>query len=142
MREIYRVRTSAREALGVLKQYVPGTPAYQGQMYWAMAVAEVTLAESFCNGTPLGDASTGAPVYGPPLTNQAVFQLALAHADSAVTLASGTDATSTAIRNAAAVTKARIQLALGQFANVAATLLTCLAASFAGQALARAISGA
>ena len=28
------------------------------------------------------------------------------------------------------------------FANVAATLLTCLAASFAGQALARAISGA
>lgn len=122
MRDIYRVRTSAREALKVLKDFVPGTPAYQGQMYWAMAIAELTLAEAFCNGTPLGDASSGAPEYGPPLTNQAVFQLALAHADSAVTLASGTDATSTAIRNAAAVTKARIQLALGQFTSVAATV--------------------
>ncbi|MBK6844933.1 MAG: hypothetical protein IPG88_21970 [Gemmatimonadetes bacterium] len=122
MREIYRVRTSAREALATLKQYVPGTPAYQGQMYWAMALSEITLAEAFCNGTPLGDASSGAPEYGPPLTNQQVFQLALAHADSALTLANGTDATSTAIRNAAAVTKARAQLALGQFTSVAATV--------------------
>ncbi|MBK7832068.1 MAG: hypothetical protein IPJ56_06915 [Gemmatimonadetes bacterium] len=122
MREIFRVRTSAREALATLKQYVPGTPAYQGQMYWAMALSEITLAEAFCNGTPLGDASSGAPEYGPPLTNQQVFQLALAHADSALTLANGTDATSTAIRNAAAVTKARAQLALGQFTSVAATV--------------------
>ncbi len=122
MREIYRVRTTAREALATLKQYVPGTPAYQGQMYWAMAVSEITLAEAFCNGTPLGDASSGAPQYGPPLTNQAVFQLALAHADSALALANGTDATSTAIRNAAAVTKARAQLNLGQFTSVAATV--------------------
>jgi len=122
MREIYRVRTTAREALNALKEYVPGTPSYHGQMYWAMAIAEITLAEAFCNGTPLGDASTGAPVYGPPLTNQQVFQLALAHADSAVSLASGTDATSTAIRHAANVTKARIQINLGQFTSVAATL--------------------
>ncbi len=122
LRAIYRVRTSAREALNALKEYVPGTPSLQGQMYWAMALTELTLAEAFCNGTPLGDASSGRPEYGPPLTNQQLFQLGLAHADSAVGLANGTDATATAIRHAANITKARLQLNLGQFTSVAATV--------------------
>ena len=122
LREIYRARTSAREAVDVLKTWMPNVPANQGQMYFAMALSEVILAEAFCNGTPLSDASTGTPVYGPPKSNQEVFQLALAHLDSALTLSSGTDAFSTSIRHSAAVTKGRVQLNLGQFTAVAATV--------------------
>ena len=51
------------------------------------AAAEITLAEAFCNGSPLSDASTGAPVYGPPLSNAEVFTAALANMDQALTLA-------------------------------------------------------
>lgn len=122
MRDIYRARTSAREAVGVLRTYMPSVPANQGQMYFQMAVAEIMLGEAFCNGTPLGDASSGTPEYGPPKTNREVFQLALAHLDSALTLSSGTDAFSTSIRHSAAVTKARVQLHLGQFTAIAATV--------------------
>ncbi|MCC6770959.1 MAG: hypothetical protein IT360_07080 [Gemmatimonadaceae bacterium] len=122
LREIYRVRTSAREALNALTEFSPALTGNQGQMYWAMAIAEITLAETFCNGTPLGDASTGTPVYGPPRSNQEVFQLALAHLDSAIALAGATDAATTAIRNSALVLKARTQLQLGQFTSIAATV--------------------
>jgi hypothetical protein len=119
MREIYRARTTAREALIGLQTYKPTPTANLGQMYFVMGFSEITLAESFCNGTPLGDASTGVPVYGPPLSNQEVFQLALAHFDSALTQSAATDAFATGIRNSAAIGKARALMNLGQFAAAA-----------------------
>jgi hypothetical protein len=122
MREIYRARTSAREALIGLETYKPTPTANLGQMYFVMGFAEITLAESFCNGTPLGDASTGVPQYGPPLSNQEVFQLALAHFDSALTQSAETDAFATGIRNSAAVGKARALINLGQFSAAAAAV--------------------
>jgi hypothetical protein len=93
-------------------------------MYFVMGFAEITLAESFCNGTPLGDASTGVPEYGPPLSNQEVFQLALAHFDSALTQSAATDAFATGIRNSAAIGKARALINLGQFSAAAAAVAT------------------
>jgi hypothetical protein len=38
-------------------------------MYFVMGFAELQLAEWFCNGQPLGEASLGVPEYGPPMTN-------------------------------------------------------------------------
>lgn len=113
LREVYRPRTAAREALNALREYKPTPTANQGQMYFVMGFAELTIAETFCNGTPLGDASTGAIEYGPPLTNAQVFALALAHFDSALTLSTATDAFSTQVRNAAAIGRARTLLNLG-----------------------------
>lgn len=129
MREIYRARTTAREALIGLQTYKPTPTANLGQMYFVMGFSEITLAESFCNGTPLGDASTGVPVYGPPLSNQAVFQLALAHFDSALTQSAATDAFATGIRNSAAIGKARALMNLGQFA-AAATAVASVPTNF------------
>jgi hypothetical protein len=122
LRDLYRVRTSAREAINGLREFKPTPPSGIGQMYFAIAYAEMTMAELFCNGTPLGDASTGVIQYGPPLSNQVVFQLALAHADSAIAIATGTDALAVEVRNAAAVLKGRILLNLNRHSEVAAAV--------------------
>ncbi|MGQ0648489.1 MAG: hypothetical protein ACT4P7_13060 [Gemmatimonadaceae bacterium] len=122
LRDAYRVRTSALEAINGLREFKPTPAANIGQMYFAMGYAEMTLAENFCNGTPLGDASTGAIQYGPPRSNAEVFALALAHLDSGLTLAAATDAASTVIRHSLAVAKARVLLNLGRFTEVAAAV--------------------
>ena len=122
LRELYRPRVAAREAINALREYRP-TPTWTiAQMYFVMGFAELTLAENFCNGTPLGDASTGVPESGPPLTNTQVFTLALAHFDSALALAGATDATTTAVRHAAAISRARALVSLGRFADAAAAV--------------------
>jgi starch-binding outer membrane protein, SusD/RagB family len=126
LRALYRPRTSAREALNALREYRPTPTWSQGQMYFVMGFAELTLAETFCSGIPLGDASSGAPEYGPPLTNQQVFAIALAHFDSALALATGTDAASVEVRNSAAVARARTLLNVGH--NRAADAATAVSA--------------
>jgi hypothetical protein len=119
-RDIHRARNSAREALNALLKYKP-SPAYlQGQMYFVMGFAEMSLAEMFCNGQPLSDASTGFAVYGPPLENVQIYQIALAHFDSAVTLAATAAGTADStradsVRRSAAIGKARVLLDLGGY---------------------------
>jgi hypothetical protein len=122
LRDLYRGRTAAREALKALQTFKPTPASNLGQMYLVMALEEMFLAESFCNGTPLGDASTGVPEYGPPMTNAEVFAVALAHLDSAVTLTSATDAATVAIRNAVLVARGRVLVDLGRFSDAAAAV--------------------
>ena len=119
LRNLYRSRTNAREAVLALEKYKPDPVSNIAQMYFVIGFSELTLAETFCNGTPLGDASTGAPVYGPPLTNAEVFAVALAHLDTALTKAAGTDTTAVSVRHAASVAKGRVLLNLGRFAEAA-----------------------
>jgi hypothetical protein len=119
LRDVYRVRTSAREALEKLNQYKPLPAGNVGQMYLVMGLAEIILAENFCNGTPLGDASTGIPTSGPPMMNAEVFAVALAHLDSAITLTADTAAATVAIRNAVKVARGRVLVDLGRFPEAA-----------------------
>jgi hypothetical protein len=127
---LQRVRNSAREAINALVKYKP-TPAWGlGQMWWAMGFTEMQLAQVFCNGIPLGDASTGIPIYTVPLTNAAVYAAALAHIDSALTLLTATDATTAALKTTAVITRARIMVDMGQFA-AAATLVNGIPTAFA-----------
>jgi len=119
LRDLYRPRTSAREAIDALRAYKP-TPTWTiAQMYYVMGFAELTLAETFCSGIPLGDASTGVAVYSKPYTTEQVYALALAHLDSALALAGATDATTAAVRNAIAVSRGRTLLEQGKFADAA-----------------------
>jgi hypothetical protein len=80
------------------------------------------LAENFCNGIPLSDASTGEIIYGPPLTNVQVFTIALAHLDSALTFLSATDAATTDVRRATLITKARVLIDLARWNDAAASI--------------------
>jgi hypothetical protein len=120
LREIYRARTSAREALNALVKYKPDAASI-GQMYFVMGFAELSLAEDFCNGLPLSDASTGVPDYGSPLSNAEVFAIARQHFDSALTaLGSASDALAVEVRNASLIGKGRALIDLGGAANIAA----------------------
>ena len=114
LRNIYRARTNAREALVALDEFKPDPASSRAELYFVIGFAEITLAEAFCNGAPLSDASTGVPIYGPPLSNQELYTVALAHMDSAITLASASDETTVGIRNAAEIGKARALINLGR----------------------------
>jgi hypothetical protein len=129
-RPLHRVRTSAREAINALTTYKPAPAWGIGQMYFSMGLAELMLAETFCNGIPLGSGSTGVPEYGPPLTNVQVINTAIAHFDSATLNAlPATDANAVALTNLVKIHKARALVDLGQFA-AAATLVSGIATSY------------
>lgn len=120
---LHRLRTTGHEALNALNKYKPSPAWGLGQMYLGMGMGEMMLAENFCNGIPLGDGSSGAPVYGPPLSNAAILAIALAHLDSAINLAlPATDANAVILSNIARIHKARVQVDLGQFNAAAATV--------------------
>ena len=124
LRDLYRPRTSAREAINALLEFKPQPAANIGQMYFVIAFAEMTLAENFCNGIPFGDASTGVPEYGPPISNAEAFQMALAHYDSALATTSATDAFTVSVKNAVLVGKARTLVNLGRIADAATAVAT------------------
>jgi len=128
---LHRTRARAREAIDALTRYRP-TPAWGiGQMYIALALAELQLAEYFCNGVPLSGVAGGAVVYGTPQTNQQIFTLANAHLDSAMTFLGATDATTVQHMNLARLLKARVLLNLGGQSAAAATQVTGIPTSYA-----------
>jgi len=121
-RTLARVRTSANQAIPALKQYRPTETSRIAEMYMTRGFAELQMASDFCNGIPLSDASSTDIAYGKPLTVLEVFTIAAASLDTAINTATGTDAQSVSVRNAARVLKARAQLGLGQIAEAGATV--------------------
>jgi starch-binding outer membrane protein, SusD/RagB family len=107
-----------------MQEFNPQEKVQIGELYMSLAFLEMQLGEDLCNGTPLGLARNGVVDYSDPsykpLTNQEVFAKALTHADSAVSLSAGDSTSAVLIRNAALVTKARILVDMGQWAQAAA----------------------
>jgi hypothetical protein len=121
-RDIHRARNAAREALVALAELKPTPASNFGQMYFVMGMAEMQLAEWFCNGQPLGQTLTEIPEYGPPLSNVQILTLALAHFDSALTYVTATDAATIAVKQSILIGKARTLVNLGRFADAAAVV--------------------
>jgi len=122
LRDLYRARTSAREAITALATYAPTPTANLGQMYMVMGVTETYLAEWFCNGAPLPDPSTETPPPSPGVSNAQIYAVASAHFDSALATASASDAFTVSIKNAASVGKGRVLIELGKWAEAAAVV--------------------
>jgi starch-binding outer membrane protein, SusD/RagB family len=121
-RELARVRTATNQAIASLKEFRPTESAKIAEMYFARGFVEAQLAQDFCNGIPLSD-GTGAYedfVLGEPLTVAEVFARAIASYDSALALATGTDAASVDINRATRIAKARALLGLDRFAEASA----------------------
>ena len=121
-RNINRVRTAANQAIAALKKFRPTQTANIGEMYFARGFAEMQLAQDFCNGIPLSDASGADVEYGTPLPVKDVFERALASFDEALASASGTDAGSVLIANAARVGRGRALLGLNRITEAAAAV--------------------
>jgi len=121
---MHRARGAARDAINALAKFIPDTASKQAQMYWVMGYAEMELAENFCNGIPYGITVDGVPNYTDPLTNQQGFALALAHLDSALTLAVGTDTFTVQVTYAIQVARARVLVNMGNFTAAKAAVAT------------------
>jgi hypothetical protein len=125
LRNLYRTRTRADEALVALRAHSPSSRTTIAEMYLARGYAEMQLASDFCNGIPIAaSTATRPPENGTPRSTQDVFRLAAASLDSAilaVTPVTGADSTA-AIRmqRAARIVRARVALALNDTANAAA----------------------
>jgi hypothetical protein len=123
-RLLARVRTAANQAIAGLKAFRPTELSRIGEMYMIRGFAEMQLAQDYCNGIPLSDGAGSTFVLGTPLTNEAVFNVAMASYDSALALTTATDTTTVRINRAARVAKARtlLQLKVDQSAAAAALL--------------------
>ena len=124
-RQLNRVRTAANQALDLLKRYPPAAGTsdaaiQQGkiaQMYLVRGVAEMHLAESWCNGLAFSDGTTAAIKFGTPMTTQDAMTIALASFDSAAASLGTTtaDTLSAKIKDAIAIGRGRAYLSLNDY---------------------------
>jgi hypothetical protein len=103
-RMLQRSRVSASQAVGLLQQFKPtGAVADVAEMYFIEAYVENAIGEHYCNGLVLSNVVGGVEQYGTPMSTQAAFERALAHADSGLALITGSTAADVKVRNALAV---------------------------------------
>lgn len=130
LRNLYRVRTRADQAITALKAVRPDARSLIAEMYLARGYAEMQMASDFCNGVPIGNGNAvPLPEDGVPKTNQELFAIAAASLDSGLTFANGTDAASVLMNRSLRVTRARVALARGDFAG-AGTLVSGIPTAF------------
>jgi hypothetical protein len=128
---VQQARGRARDAINALLTYDPSATGKRdvGEMYLMMGSIEESLAEVTCNGLPLGETVNGVPQYTQPLTSLDAIKLAESRLDTALTYLTGTDASTTTIKDAVLVAHARAQVDLGDFAG-AATEVASVPVSF------------
>ncbi len=114
------LRGAAKDAIDALNKYLPVPKANFAQMYWAMGLAEMQLAEAFCSGIPFGVTNNGVPSYTEPLTTAQAFASALAHIDSGLAFATETDTFAVNTKYNLLVTKARILIDQAKFSDAVA----------------------
>ncbi len=64
-------RGFVRDAIGAMEKYLPDSTACIGELWAELAFIEMTLADNFCNGIPLGHTIAGVQTFGDPLTDAA-----------------------------------------------------------------------
>jgi hypothetical protein len=118
-RALHRTRLAAQQAILLEKQYNPNVPpANVAEMYFVEAYVENMMAEHYCNGLIFSTVVDGTEKYGSPISTQAAFELALAHADSGLALVASAPATDK-INGVLQVTKGRILMNLNRYADAA-----------------------
>lgn len=100
-----------RDAIASMKTYNPDSSSLIGELYMELAFFEMTLADNYCNGIPLGHTIAGVTTNGAPLTIAQVYDSASAHLDTAITLSAGADAGSIFVNRIARIYKARVLIA-------------------------------
>jgi hypothetical protein len=119
-RNINRVRTQANLAIDGLRTYIPNGLADIARMFAFIAYTQVLMGEHYCNGVPLSSISGTTVVFGNPISNDSLFKLAIATADSALGIVRGSD--SARVANLAKVIKGRALLDRGDTAGARAAV--------------------
>jgi len=124
-------RGFARDGIAALRAYLPDSTGLIGELYAELAFFEMTLADNYCNGIPLGHTTNGVFENGAPLTILQVYDSAAAHLDSAIAIAKGTDPGSVSANRLARIWKARVMIAKDKAnAPAAAALLANIPTSY------------
>lgn len=120
-RALHRARLSAEQAIKLLEQYAPASPAWQrAEMYFVRAYVMNLMAEHLCSGMVFSSVDlAGVESYGTPATTTAAFTQALQHADDGLRLVTGTTAQDVKVRNALQVIRGRILMNLNRPADAA-----------------------
>lgn len=117
-RALHRARLSGEQAVQLLNEFDPSAPrANVAEMYFVQAFVENLMAEHYCNGIIFSTVVNGVETYGTPITTAETFERALAHADSGLTLITGTSAADVRVQNALRVLRGRILLNLDRPAD-------------------------
>ena len=121
LRALNRVRVEGRTAIEKLRVYAPTPVSNVGLMFALTAFVDNLAGEYYCNGIPLSFPNPdGTVTYGDPVSDDSMFALAVATADSALANRAGAD--SVRVRQLASIVKARALLNRGQFAAAAAAV--------------------
>jgi hypothetical protein len=124
-RTVNRARTAAQQAINADKLLRPLFTTDIGEMYLVRGFAEMQIAQDWCNGTPLSDASGPTVVFAGPSSNLQVFNRAIASFDTALITLAVVDtnvpaATKLMVTQAVRVARARAQLGINDIAGAAA----------------------
>jgi hypothetical protein len=118
-RTVNQARTAAQQAINADILLRPTATTDIGEMYLIRGFAEMQIAQDWCNGTPLSDASGPTVVFAGPSSNDSVFRRAIASFDTALTYLTAGDATTLMIKQAVLVAHARAQLGINDIAGAA-----------------------
>lgn len=113
-RRMHQAHLGAATAAQIIATAAPTAKWQRGEMYVLKGFTEIFFAEGWCSGTPFSTETA----YGKPNTTKELFQMAVASFDTAITLAD----TSKRVLYGAQIGRARAQLALGNYADAAATV--------------------
>src|SRR4029079_12470756 len=96
----------------------PTPLANRGEMYMLLAYTELFFGEAWCSGVPFSSEDGATTTFGTPLKTDEMFQLAVAHFDTALSLAE----TNSRVLNGSKLGKGRTLMNLGKFAEAAAAV--------------------
>jgi hypothetical protein len=113
-RNLNRARTAANLAIKGLREFRPSPASDLAVMYFVRGFAEMQLAQDFCNGIPLTDASGPEITFAARSRSRRCSASPYASLDTAIALSSGTDAASVNINRAARIARARALLGIDQ----------------------------
>jgi len=117
-RAMQRARTAASRAARTLAETAPTPAANRGELYMLLGYTELFFAEGWCPGVPFSSEDGTATTYGKPLTTDEMLNLALAHFDTALSLAE----TNARVLNGSKIGKGRTLMNLEKFSEAAAAM--------------------
>jgi starch-binding outer membrane protein, SusD/RagB family len=117
-RAMQRARTGAARAAGILATTAPTPLSNRGELYMLLAYTELFFGEGWCSGVPFSSEDGATMTFGKPLKTDEMFQQAIAHFDTALSLAE----TNSRVLNGSRVGKGRGLLNLGKFTEAAAAV--------------------
>ena len=117
-RAMQRARTGAARAALTLATTAPTPLSNRGEMYMLLAYSELFFGEAWCSGVPFSSEDGATTTFGQPLKTDEMYQLAIAHFDTALSLAE----TNSRVLNGSKLGKGRTLMNLGKFTEAAAAV--------------------